>query len=105
MEAEFSLDIINVTHEDDGFYFCQMFCRQTPPRNKSPIQLKTVARAQSNGTIGNIFSKLKKPVLNDVGDGIENKKKAICLLSKMTNLHVRHSYFVHFFALVAHESA
>ena len=63
LEAEFSLDIINVTHEDDGIYICQMFCPDEGDSEKGAIELRTVARAQSNGTIGNIFSELKQPVL------------------------------------------
>ena len=56
LEAEFSLDIINVTHEDDGIYICQMSCPYRPNPGKGAIELRTVARAQPNGTIGNIFS-------------------------------------------------
>ncbi|CAH3154139.1 unnamed protein product, partial [Porites lobata] len=61
LESEFSLDIINVTHEDDGIYICQMFC--PGDSEKGAIELRTVAHAQSNGTIGNIFSELKQPLL------------------------------------------
>ena len=32
------------------------------------------------------------------GDGNENGKKAIGLISKTTALHVHHAFFVHFFA-------
>ena len=38
---------------------------------------------------------------NDDGDGNENVKKAIGLLSKTTSLHVDHTFFVHFFAVTA----
>jgi len=33
---------------------------------------------------------------NDDGDGNENGKKALSLLSKTTTLHVQHTFFVHF---------
>ena len=45
---------------------------------------------------------------NDDGDGNENGEKAIGLLNKTTTLHVHHTFFVHFFAVVArlqHQSA
>ena len=35
------------------------------------------------------------------GDGNENGKKANVLISKTTTLHVRHTFFVHFLAVVA----
>ena len=35
------------------------------------------------------------------GDGNENVKKAIGLMSKTTILHVHHAFFVHFFAILA----
>ena len=38
---------------------------------------------------------------NDDGDGNENVKKAIGLLSKTTSLHVDHTFFVRFFAVTA----
>ena len=38
---------------------------------------------------------------NNDGDGNENVKKVIGLLSKTTSLHVHHTFFVHFFAVTA----
>ena len=38
---------------------------------------------------------------NDDGDGNENVKKAIGLLSRTTSLQVDHTFFVHFFAVTA----
>ena len=35
------------------------------------------------------------------GDGNENGKKANVLISKTTTLHVHHTFFVHFLAVVA----
>ena len=35
------------------------------------------------------------------GDGNENDKKANVLISKTTTLHVHHTFFVHFLAVVA----
>ena len=39
------------------------------------------------------------------GEGNENgeKKKAIGLISKKTTLHVQHTFFVHFSAVVLHD--
>ena len=41
--------------------------------------------------------------MNDQGDGSENVKKAIGLWSNTTSLHVRHAFFVHFFAVTARD--
>ena len=38
------------------------------------------------------------------GEGNENgEKTTICLISKKATLHVQHTFFVHFFAVVLHE--
>ena len=47
------------------------------------------------------FSVLIGSVGKGDGDGSENGKKAIGLISKTTTLHVHHAFFVHFFAVVA----
>ena len=38
---------------------------------------------------------------NDDGDGYENVKKAIGLLSKTTSLHMNHVFFLHLFVVTA----
>ena len=37
------------------------------------------------------------------GEGNQNGKKTTCLISKTTTLHVQHTFFVHFFAVVLHD--
>ena len=39
------------------------------------------------------------------GEGNENgEKTTIGLISKKTTLHVQHTFFVHFFAIVSHDN-
>ena len=42
-----------------------------------------------------------RALTNYDGDGKENVKQAIGLISKTTTLHVHHAFFVHFFAVLA----
>ena len=63
-----------------------------------------LARAKSEAPF-NIYSLLKQNVksCNANGEGNENGEKTkIGLISKKATLHVQHTFFVHFFAVVLH---
>ena len=65
-----------------------------------------LARAKSEA-FDNIYSLLKKNKnsynVSGEGNAGERCKTTVCLISKKATLHVQHTFFVHFFAVVLHD--
>ena len=82
-----------------------LFCRQTSRTERREFFKNVTAETGRPATAGCCGVCGRKRTIgtlrSDDGDGNENGKKAIGLISKTTTLHVHHAFFVHFLAVVA----